>query len=135
MRFTSTLDGSYMESTYDAASGLVVAYASRTMDGWYALTTHQNESSASFVEFPDTISTLDGIIGNRAMQASEVGMQVAFSVETADADTNWDLDPARRSPFFAINYGSYAAGFDTFAPYATIDLQVCSSFFSTYFHL
>lgn len=62
-------------------------------------------------------------------------MQVAFSIETADADGTWDLDPARRSPFFAITYGPYAAGFDTFAPYATIDLQVsdpCLSFFSDY---
>jgi hypothetical protein len=72
IRFTSTLDGSRLDSIYDYPSGLVVAYASRTDDGWFSLSTHQNEPNTSTtVEFPDTI-TRDGVIGNRGIQVQTV---------------------------------------------------------------
>lgn len=107
-------------SWYDDASGLLLVNAtySAAGDGWYVITTSPSNNSTTMM--------LDA----RRFE-SEKNVGIAFAVETADSELRWDADPSRRSPFFGINSGSYASGFDSFAPYAVVNLtatNICAVF-------
>lgn len=115
--------------SYDDATGLLLAYSGvPRAGGWFTLSTHEVEPSRP--SYPSSFDG-DGQVTNRFFEP-EVSVGVAFSVETADAQGVWDQDPLRRSPFFGIHAGSYASGFDSFSPFAIVNLtatDLCTYFF------
>lgn len=114
---------------YDEATGLVLVYAEARENGWFILDTHDVQPTEP--SFPTSFDAVDGGVSNRYLE-DELNVGIAFSVETADGQINWDLDPSRKSPFFGIHAGSYASGFTSFAPYAIVNLtssDLCTSFF------
>lgn len=122
-------------SRYDAATGLVLYHAQPAAEGegWFEVEVGVQQPNDYNISFPESmLSYTDHFI-------DEQNMGVAFSVETVDAELNWDaVDPLRRSPFFAIHAESYSIGFDEFRPYALVNLTsmhqlICDTFFSLNF--
>lgn len=120
---TTQPDLRFLETTwYDSTTGLLLVYGTMvSSDGWYAIRTHANEPNSTTIGmYPMSLEAYQQV---RMIGSSETNVGVAFSVETSTYDGNWVSDPSRRFPFFGINYGPYAAGFDAFSPYAYINIS------------
>lgn len=116
----------FSDSVLDQGTGLSTVYATSRLDGWYYVSTHPTQPTG--MVYP---TTLVGFDDNTLKFQTEHDVGVAFAVETSDPDGSWDSDPSRQSPFFGIHVGKYAQGFDSFAPYAVVDLvelDVCNFF-------
>ena len=80
-------------------------------------TVEPNQTQA--MVFPASVAEYEA---RRLIKADELNVGIVFAVETSSDSGDWESDPARRSPFFGLTFGPYAAGFDSFAPFARMNL-------------
>lgn len=118
---SSSLNGYYDQDN----TGLIIINATSKMGGWYSVSNAVSKPPPPF--YPSSlIHHLEDFVAWESHPFSpEMNVGVAFAVETADERGQfYNSDPQRRSPFFGIQWGPYASGYDSFSPYALVNLTV-----------